>query len=123
VLLRGALERALRTMGFDVISAADAQTAHELLRDAEVDAVLLDLHLPVVGGDAFCLAAVREWPRLRGRVVLMTGDTAADRSHWPDILRECVMLYKPFPLDLLRTIVQDVLDRSVQHAPRAENNR
>jgi DNA-binding NtrC family response regulator len=108
--LRRTLERALRGWGCDVVSAGDAHVAYQLLDEADVDLVLLDLHLPQMSGATFYLALARRWPRLADRIVLMTGDTFAEKDHWPAELRRCPLLLKPFTLDLLRSTVLDALD-------------
>jgi CheY-like chemotaxis protein len=119
--LRRTLERALRGVGCEVITAADANAAYELLHGTEVDLVLLDLHLPQMSGDAFFLALTRRWPRLMDRIVLMTGDTFAEQDHWPEELRRSPMLLKPFTLETLRTTVLAALDRPSSGSTRASN--
>lgn len=121
--IRRTLERALRAMDLDVLLAADAQAAYDLLHGAEVDVILLDLHLPQMSGDTFFVAATRKWPYLGPRIVLMTGDLFAEQAHWPDDLRGCRMLHKPFMLDLLRTTVREVLADISSRQARAENGR
>jgi two-component system, NtrC family, response regulator AtoC len=109
--LRRTLERVLRGMGYDVVTAADAQLAYEVLHETDVDLVLLDLHMPQMSGDTFFLALVRRWPRLADRIVLMTGDTFAETDHWPHELRTCPLLLKPFTLDMLRVTLAATLER------------
>lgn len=55
---RAATLELLEVAGFETLEADNAQTALALLRDAHVDAVLLDLHMPGEGGDAV-LRAIR----------------------------------------------------------------
>ena len=119
--LRRTLERALSSVDCDVISAGDAQVAYELLHGTDVDLVLLDLHLPQMSGDTFFLALTRRWPHLVDRIVLMTGDTFAESRHWPEELRRCPLLLKPFTLDLLRTTVLDALAGPASGDRRAGN--
>ena len=119
--LRRTLERALRSIGCDVITAADAHVAYELLHGTDVDLVLLDLHLPQMSGDTFFLALTRRWPHLVQRVVLMTGDTFAEQDHWPDELRRCPMLLKPFTLDMLHATVLAALEGPSSGGQRAGN--
>lgn len=119
--LRRTLERALRAIGCDVISAGDAQVAYELLQGTDVDLVLLDLHLPQMSGDTFFLALTRRWPRLMERIVLMTGDTFAEQSHWPEDLKRCPLLLKPFTLEMLRTTVLAALEGPPMGGQRAGN--
>jgi DNA-binding response OmpR family regulator len=108
--LRRTLERALRGMGCDVVSAGDAHLAYHMLDETDIDLVLLDLHLPQMPGDTFFLALTRRWPSLANRVVLMTGDPYTDQGHWPATLKRCPMLLKPFTLELLRLTVMAVLE-------------
>ncbi len=107
--LRRTLERVLRGMGYEVVTAADAQLAYEVLHETDVDLVLLDLHMPQMSGDTFFLALIRRWPRLAGRIVLMTGDTFAEKAHWPQELMSCPTLLKPFTLETLGNAVRAAL--------------
>jgi len=108
--LRRTLERALKGMGWEVVSAADAHLAYQLLDETDVDLVLLDLHMPQMSGATFYLALTRRWPRLADRIVLMTGDTFAEQNHWPADLLRCPLLLKPFTLALLRNVVLAALE-------------
>ena len=118
--LRRTLERALQAMGCEVVSAADAHLAYEMLDESDVDLVLLDLHLPQMSGATFFLALTRRWPRLAHRIILMTGDPFAEQEHWPPDLRRCPLLLKPFTLDLLRNVVLAALERPPREG-RASN--
>jgi CheY-like chemotaxis protein len=108
--LRRTLERALKGMGCEVVSAGDAHLAYGMLDETDVDLVLLDLHLPQMSGATFYLALTRRWPRLADRIVLMTGDAFAEQEHWPADLRRCPLLLKPFTLELLRNVVLAALE-------------
>ncbi|HXE56908.1 MAG TPA: response regulator [Gemmatimonadales bacterium] len=100
----GVLGRALARAGYQVDTASQADSAYAILGERAVDLVLLDLRLGQIRGDVLALAVLRRWPRLRGRIVLMSGDPDASDG-WPPELRACPVLAKPFPLDLLyRTI-------------------
>jgi DNA-binding response OmpR family regulator len=121
--LRRTLERALRGIGLDVVTAGDAHLAYQVLHETDVDLVLLDLHLPQMAGDTFYVALVRRWPRLAERIILMTGDTFAEQDHWPSELRCCPLLLKPFTLDVLRVTVQQALDRQAPGGQRASNGQ
>ena len=119
--LRRTLERAIRTLGYEVVTAADAHLAYELLDDLEVDLVLLDLNLPQMSGDTFFVALTRRWPRLATRTVLMTGDTYAEKDHWPTELRSCPLLIKPFTLEMLRDTIYQALAEPPSENQRASN--
>jgi DNA-binding NtrC family response regulator len=106
--LRQALERALKSFGHGVASAADPQSAYLLLSEGTFDVGLLDLRLKQAMGDALYLALVHQWPYLRGRVVLMSGDPWSAQDTWPPELLACPVLVKPFTLDTLAGLISRV---------------
>lgn len=99
--IRKALERALRGFGYEVAAAGDTDSAYLLLSETVFDAVLLDLRLPQTMGDAFYVALVHQWPYLRGRIILMSGDPYTGSEEWPPDLQSCPVLMKPFSLETL----------------------
>jgi DNA-binding NtrC family response regulator len=107
--LRRTLERALASQHYEVISVADPHSAYQILDESSFDVVLLDLRLPQMAGDTFFLAIVRRWPRLMGRVILMSGDPLPLQPDWPAELSRCPVLPKPFSLDTLIKTVGAVL--------------
>jgi DNA-binding response OmpR family regulator len=107
--LRRTLERALSSQGYEVVSVADPHSAYQMLDESTFDLVMLDLRLPQMAGDTFYLAIVRRWPRLLGRVILMSGDPLSQHPDWPAELTRCPILAKPFSLDTLVKTVRAVL--------------
>jgi DNA-binding response OmpR family regulator len=107
--LRRTLERALSGQRYEVVSVADPHSAYQMLDESIFDLVLLDLRLPQMAGDTFFLAIVRRWPRLLGRVILMSGDPMSQQPEWPAELTRCPVLAKPFSLDTLIKTVRAVL--------------
>ncbi len=108
--LRRALERALVSFGYEVASSGDPSSAYVMLSETRFDALVLDLRLPHTLGDAFYFAVVRHWPYLRGRVILMSGDPWTGTEDWPQELRDCPMLAKPFTLDMLARTLGTVIE-------------
>jgi DNA-binding response OmpR family regulator len=119
--LRRTLERALGSMGYDVVSVGDPHLAYELLDAAEYDLVVLDIHMPQMSGDTLAIALLRRWPKLVGRVLLMSGDPWALRADWPEELRRCPLLVKPFTLDGLAALVRTTLAAPAPQAQRKRN--
>jgi DNA-binding NtrC family response regulator len=107
--LRRTLERALKGQAYEVVSVADPHSAYQILGESSFDLVLLDLRLPHMAGDTLFLAIVRRWPRLLGRVILMSGDASPQDPDWPVELAACPVLHKPFSLDTLVKTIQDAL--------------
>ena len=110
--LRRTLERALRNLDYDVVSVGDPHLAYELLDASDYDLIMLDIHLPQMSGDTLAIALLRRWPKLEGRILLMTGDPWALRDNWPEELRQCPLLVKPFTLDTLGSTVLSALATS-----------
>ena len=100
----------------------DPHLAYELLESGEHDLVLLDIHLPGLAGDTLYLALARRWPRLAGRVVLMTGDPGALDRDWPAELRQRPVLLKPFGLDALLDAVVLALAEAEAAEPQRKRN-
>ncbi|MEZ0335728.1 MAG: response regulator [Gemmatimonadales bacterium] len=120
--LRRTLERALCSLKYDVVAIGDAHLAYQMLDAGEYDLVLLDIHLQQMSGDTFFLALVRRWPRLAGRVILMTGDPWAVKADWPADLRRCPVLSKPFTLDVLSTSICSALTAAEEGGQQRKRN-
>lgn len=119
--LRRTLERALGSMGYEVVSVGDPHLVYELLDAADYDLVVLDIRMPQMSGDTLAIALLRRWPRLAGRVLLMSGDPWALRADWPEELRRCPLLVKPFTLDGLGALVRTTLAAPAPQAQRKRN--
>ena len=112
--LRRVLERFLERHGYRVLSAGTAEAAYEVLAAETADALLLDIHLPTMSGLALYLAIIHRWPRLEGRIAIMTGDAEAEEVRtWLEHHR-CVVIRKPFNLQQVADWVSAVMqnDRS-----------
>jgi DNA-binding NtrC family response regulator len=120
--LRRTLERALTSQQYDVVAVADPNSAYQMLSETTFDLVLLDLRLPQIGGDTLYLAIIRHWPRLRDRVILMSGDPWSERSQWPQELLSCPILAKPFSLETLTQTVSAVLAAANTQTDLLEGN-
>ena len=120
--LRRTLERALTSFDYQVVTVADPHSAYLTLDESRYDLVLLDLRLPQMAGDTFFLAIVRRWPRLLGRVILMSGDPSSEHPEWPAELVGCPILRKPFTLDSLVQLVGTVLAQAETRSDLREGN-
>jgi DNA-binding response OmpR family regulator len=120
--LRRTLERALTGNHYDVVSVADPNSAYQMLSEMTFDLLLLDLRLPQIGGDTLFLAIIRQWPRLRERVILMSGDPWSEQMGWPEELVNCPVLAKPFTLDTLTKTVRAVLAAADPNTDLLEGN-
>lgn len=88
------------TSGWKVLPAMSGQEAVDILKEERPDAILLDFHMPTLGG-LETLALIRETPEHRSIPVLAyTGDTGAlDPKALPEGISD--VLIKPFNPDAL----------------------
>lgn len=102
-----ALVQVLRRAGFDPIAARSAPEAETLLSDT-ITAMLLDLRMPHMRGDAFYYHASARFPQLRSHTLFMTGDISADGER---LIKQtgCGVLWKPFQNAVLVDAVRDLL--------------
>jgi DNA-binding response OmpR family regulator len=95
-VLRSALESVLGSLGYRVLSTGSPDAAYQLLATESALAVLLDVRLPTMSGLSLYLAMTHRWPRLHGRVALVTADAdAPDVRIWMERNR-CTVIRKPF---------------------------
>lgn len=99
VAVAKALSTVLRRAGYDVTVAFSAAEAEILILE-RFDAMVLDLRMPEMRGDAFYYLACVRQPWLNARALFVTGDITeqAERLIEPT---GCHMLLKPFRTDVL----------------------
>lgn len=110
--VRRLVDVALRTFEFAVIVAASGKKAIEILRQHNIDLVLLDVQMPVMDGPS-TLAALREIdPNLI--CCFMSGHTgkytAEDLLH----MGAAKVIEKPFRLHHLRQTILDAVDQGAR---------
>jgi two-component system NtrC family sensor kinase len=100
----------LQRDGHTVHTVADGAAALQMLAERPYDLVLTDTKMPVLDGPAFYEEMGRRFPRLRGRVIFLTGDVLSrekreflERSGAP-------FLMKPCDLTDVRRVVYEVLN-------------
>jgi two-component system phosphate regulon response regulator PhoB len=95
-VLRSSLESVLASLGYRVLSTGSPDAAYQLLATESALAVLLDVRLSTISGLSLYLAITHRWPRLQGRIALMTADAdSADVRTWVE-RNPCTVIPKPF---------------------------
>jgi len=94
-----------------VVTTSTAEDARALVSGGRVfDAIIVDLHLPGMGGRELLNQLVAPYPVLGRRVAFISGDRdGAEARAFLASVR--IHLTKPFELDRLRSFVVDVLRR------------
>lgn len=108
--VREALSQLLLRSGYEVTTAADGQAAVEVLKDARVDAVLLDLQMP--GHDGFEALEYLQEHRRGLPVLLLSGlpaDEIQDRMHRLSSGQLPPLFLKPCDYDQLLDVLELML--------------
>lgn len=116
--LRRVLGRHLEREKYRVLQAGTGESAYELLASERVDAVLLDINLPTMSGLALYLTIIHRWPKLEGRIAIMTGDAEAEEVRTWLEHHSCPVIRKPFNLRQ----VTDWLDATLRWRDRETGN-
>jgi len=101
------LTRGLERRHYHVVCAAQADSAYTILENQQVDVVVLDLLMPQIAGEALALAITSKWPRMLGRIILMSGDPTRGEqlklkgAPFP-------FLAKPFSFDQLCRMIETI---------------
>lgn len=107
--LRTVLAKSLTYAGHVVIEAENGRQGVELFREAPTDLVITDLIMPVQEGDETILALRKEHPRLP-IIAISGGDENSPRFlKIAEKFRPVRILAKPFPLQELRVMIEEVL--------------
>jgi len=105
--LRVMYEAALTGEGYKVTLAADGAEGIAALARGECDVIVLDMKMPGTDGGDFCAHVEVNCPELMKRVLIVTGDTVSERTHWWIEHTGRPVLNKPFRIgDLLEAVRQ-----------------
>lgn len=97
--LRSGVEAFGEMRGFTVLSAGDGLEGLEMVRTEAVDAIVCDLRMPGMDGQAFHERLRRERPGLAARTVFITGDVVTTSGRTSPIRQP--ILSKPFTFEKL----------------------
>lgn len=107
------LATTLRAHGYDVRAVANAQDAMLALAEAVPDVMLLDINLPDLTGWEL-LRRLSPLDRERVPVVVFSASPLAPSR--VEEFRPAGVLTKPFPVDALLRLLQDITGRDSQNA-------
>jgi CheY-like chemotaxis protein len=106
-VVRVMIGTALKSHGYDVLTAASPDEAFTAAAGREVDLLMTDLSLPGIGGHELAARLIQEQPKLK---VLFTSGYSLD-GETERVLTETngAFLQKPFVLDDLASTVRELL--------------
>jgi len=93
--------------------AANGMEALDKLQSlGNYDAIICDVMMPRVGGEALYEQVALKHPHLARKVLFITGQSSA-RSGMTDFISrtDCLLLQKPFDVEQLRTMLHELLKR------------
>ena len=108
-----ALSMAMSRAGYDVIAAQSGESALAIIRNENVDVMVIDLRIPDMRGDVIFEVAAGLQPHLRYQTLFITGDIT-DRALKLIAACKCHFLRKPFDL-------RDMQDAVAALAPRVQD--
>lgn len=92
--------------------AANGMEALDRLRGADYEAVICDLMMPRVDGEALYNQAIKQYPYLADKFLFITGNPAR-RAGFTDFIYRTgnTVLEKPFEMEQLRTALKELFQR------------
>ena len=96
----------------EVDIAANGMEAMDCLRTGDYEAVLCDLMMPRVDGEALYKDVAHDYPHLTDRFLFVTGQ-ASQKAGFSDFVARTgnQVIEKPFDIQQLRTAVREMLQR------------
>lgn len=117
---REVLGEVFRSAGHRVVPARDGVEAFAVLQAEPVDCIVSETHVSRLGGEGLYAQVEHRLPHLMRRFVFISGDTQEpgireflDRSG-------CLLIPKPFDVELLVEAVNEVLDAAANGTPSPE---
>jgi CheY-like chemotaxis protein len=104
----------LDLQNIDVDKANDGNEALELIQKNRYDAIVSDIRMPGMDGQALYEKAAEIDPEYRRRFLFMSGDLVRDKTQSFVATVDCPCLLKPFPLQVLFQHLQPHLNRDAQ---------
>jgi two-component system phosphate regulon sensor histidine kinase PhoR len=107
--IREGCHRVLTSQGYQVLSAENGQVALDTLSRNPVDILLLDLKMPVMGGEEVLGVVRREYPQIP--VIIITGHGTVDTA--VECMKEGAydFVTKPFQLDPFLLIIRRAAEK------------
>lgn len=120
--IRRVMQRMLSRAGHEILLAANGEEAAELLRSHTPDAILMDLKMPGMSGETLYYLIAGQYPKLKSRVIVMTGDPEAEAHYeWLEI-NQIPVLAKPFEFSQLEVLLR-TLAGNLEEQGREDNQQ
>ncbi|NOX36822.1 MAG: response regulator [Calditrichaeota bacterium] len=105
------IQNILDMQQIETIVAPDGTTALELLKQHQVQGVIMDLNLPDMGGMELHDRIIATFPELEGKFLFMSGYDIDNELEAVLQRTRNLFIHKPFHLDKFRQAVESLLSR------------
>jgi len=106
------IQRLLIRNGYTVDGASNGLYGLELIEKQNYDLIVCDMSMPGMGGIQFYQEVNRRAPELSNKIIFTTGDLISKENEKFFTNTGCVLLQKPFDLDVLLRIISEQLEDS-----------
>jgi DNA-binding NtrC family response regulator len=107
--IRSVVAEVLRSIGYEVIEAANGRLAVDVLDRQTVDLVITDACMPELGGRGLYEHIEKDHPSLIDKIIVITGHLREDTEFF-QMRTRVPILYKPFAVHVLIDAIRNVLD-------------
>lgn len=107
--IREVMRETLKRTGHTVDTAINGQVALRMVRQKQYDCIVTDVKMPGIDGPTLHQAVSETDPELAGTFIFISGDTVSPETRSYLSRTECPYLAKPFKLEDLELLLQDVL--------------
>nr|WP_320015241.1 response regulator [uncultured Desulfobacter sp.] len=105
--IRRILELKFKKAGFRVLTAKNGEKGLELIESLSPDAVISDINMPKVDGQALCMMTDPLKEKRRFLTIIITARIHPDDQEWIRRMTDTVFMEKPFsPSKILETVNQ-----------------
>ncbi len=113
--IREALSDMLSKEGFSVETARDGNEAFTRLKERDFSLIIADIKMPGMDGKEFYKRVSKEFPTLRRRIILITGDVIS--GDVKEFIKEKNLpsITKPFNMYELINLIEIILTRGISH--------
>ena len=76
------IKMSLENAGYEVMTYQNGLDAFEALPEAQPDALITDIQMPKMDGEALCKAITRDYPERAFRIYVLTSRTEIEHRIW-----------------------------------------
>ncbi len=117
--LRQIIRRFLTRSGYQTTAVATAEEALVLLGDASFDAIVTDLQMPGMGGNAFVTELRQQFPELVNRLIVTSGSVTVAPPDQIQTQDRICFLQKPYRLSALTAQLATIIAPQLDPTPNA----